>query len=592
MRFFLGNLGGTIDAKRLSTIEKPILNRWLAWEMNQTFAKNPQHSKEGVKRSQARRLSSLRSFFRWLEHEKGLENTAIFRLRGPRLSKNLPRPLNVKDALGAPTEIASAQKKPELVLRDIALFSLLYGAGLRIGEALKINIGQIRGLKGTSLRVIGKGNKERLVPLIPEVLKPLQKYLEPAGDVEKMPPESLKIPTPKAALLTDRPKEIFAFILKAFEEKQKCTLVTLVEIIQGSSRALGVHMAVREDGLYCGFVSGGCVEGAVAQEALAALSENKDRFCHFGKGSPHFDIVLPCGGGIKLAIHLLKNAEPIKEILSFLGKRENCFLEYHAEKEKLLAHSGVKETGWTGKDFYSAYRPATRLFLSGGAYEAGILAEIAESAGLEIICPNSNNQNEILQNLEDWSDENTAIALLHHDPERAGYGTRFSAEADKLGALLDNKPVAHHLLDSVKGFAWAQKILVCRKTSLWATSYQAAGFELIFNEKAQDGMSSSLKKAVLSAHPEITHLFICLADMPFISQNHLKKMLEALEAGKAIASQSENYKGPPAIFALKDLQKLPETGKRGARSLLQEALFISCPPQEIKDIDRKEDLKR
>ncbi|QCE33077.1 tyrosine recombinase XerC [Acetobacteraceae bacterium] len=178
MRFFLGNLPGTIDAKRLSTLEKPILNRWLAWEMNQTFAKNPQNSKEGVKRSQARRLSSLRSFFRWLEQEKNLENSAVFRLRGPRLSKSLPRPLNVKEALAAPEEIASGQKKPELILRDIALFSLLYGAGLRIGEALKLNIGQIRNFKGTSLRIIGKGNKERLVPLIPEVIKPLRKYLE------------------------------------------------------------------------------------------------------------------------------------------------------------------------------------------------------------------------------------------------------------------------------------------------------------------------------------------------------------------------------------------------------------------------------
>ncbi|QCE34819.1 tyrosine recombinase XerC [Acetobacteraceae bacterium] len=177
MRFFLSALPGTLDTERLSTLEKPIFSRWLAWEMNQTFAKNPKTSKESIKRSQARRLSSLRSFFKWFEHEKKLSNSAIFRLRGPRLNRSLPRPLSEKEALSAPTEIACREKNPELVLRDIALFSLLYGAGLRISEAINLNIGQIRTLKNT-LRIIGKGNKERLVPLLPEVIKPLEEYLK------------------------------------------------------------------------------------------------------------------------------------------------------------------------------------------------------------------------------------------------------------------------------------------------------------------------------------------------------------------------------------------------------------------------------
>ncbi|QCE33076.1 XdhC family protein [Acetobacteraceae bacterium] len=236
--------------------------------------------------------------------------------------------------------------------------------------------------------------------------------------MEKMSPQSLKKIHPKAALLTDRPTEIFTFILEAFEAQQKCTLISLVDIIQGSSRALGAHMAVREDGLYCGFVSGGCVENAVAQEALTAISENKDRFCHFGKGSPHFDIVLPCGGGIKLAIHLLKDAKPITEILSFLRQRKSCFLTYHPQEKSLTATYGKEKSGWTGNHFYIAYRPATRLFLSGGAYETEILAEIADSAGFEVSHPATNTPNEILRHLEDWTDENTAIALLHHDPER------------------------------------------------------------------------------------------------------------------------------------------------------------------------------
>ncbi|QCE33074.1 hypothetical protein FAI41_05395 [Acetobacteraceae bacterium] len=172
----------------------------------------------------------------------------------------------------------------------------------------------------------------------------------------------------------------------------------------------------------------------------------------------------------------------------------------------------------------------------------------------------------------------------------AGYGRRFSESKDKLGALLDGKPVAHHVLDIVKDFSWAQKILVCRRSSLWAGRYQQENFEICYNDNPVGGMLSSLRKAVLSAHPEITHLFICLADMPFISQAHLKKILKAFDGKKTIATQSENYKGPPAIFALKDLQKLPETGEGGARSLRDNAFFVQCSPELIRDIDRKEDL--
>ncbi|QCE34818.1 XdhC family protein [Acetobacteraceae bacterium] len=236
--------------------------------------------------------------------------------------------------------------------------------------------------------------------------------------MEKMPSESLITISPQAGRLTDRPKEIFTFILEAFKQGQKCALITLVEIIQGSSRALGAHMAVREDGLYCGFVSGGCVEGAVAQEALEALKEGKDRFCHFGKGSPHFDILLPCGGGIKLAIHLLKNKTEIQKILSFFENRQASFLTYSPKTETLTASKGKIETGWKETHFAIAYRPALRLFLSGGAYEGGVLAEMAETAGLEVFFAPHKTQNAMLLEMQKWTDENTAIALLHHDPER------------------------------------------------------------------------------------------------------------------------------------------------------------------------------
>src|SRR5690606_16603641 len=108
-------------------------------------------------------------------------------------------------------------------------------------------------------------------------------------------PEMLE---PRAAFLSDDAIDILAFAAQSMAEGHAAALVTLVEICGGAARAIGAQMAVREDGLYCGFVSGGCTEAAVAAEAVIALQKGLDRNLRLGEGSPFFDIVLPCGGGI------------------------------------------------------------------------------------------------------------------------------------------------------------------------------------------------------------------------------------------------------------------------------------------------------
>ncbi|NKC23027.1 XdhC family protein [Ochrobactrum oryzae] len=80
--------------------------------------------------------------------------------------------------------------------------------------------------------------------------------------------------------------DILRFAHNALERGHGCALVTLVEIIGGASRALGAHMAIADNGSYCGYVSGGCVEGIVAREALMALAEGRDRELRLGRGRP------------------------------------------------------------------------------------------------------------------------------------------------------------------------------------------------------------------------------------------------------------------------------------------------------------------
>lgn len=89
---------------------------------------------------------------------------------------------------------------------------------------------------------------------------------------------------------------------------QRCALATLIEIQGSSPRPVGSEMAVAADGSVAGYVSGGCVEAAVAQEALAALADNRPRLLHYGAGSPVLDVQLSCGGGIRILVRGLADA--------------------------------------------------------------------------------------------------------------------------------------------------------------------------------------------------------------------------------------------------------------------------------------------
>jgi len=116
-------------------------------------------------------LSALKSFFKFLRARFAIENDAIASMRGPRAPKLLPRPVAAGDAralIAAAGEGAvSTRRDPWVNLRDAAIFTLLYGAGLRISEALGLR----RGVApiGASLIIEGKGGKSRKVPMLPAI---------------------------------------------------------------------------------------------------------------------------------------------------------------------------------------------------------------------------------------------------------------------------------------------------------------------------------------------------------------------------------------------------------------------------------------
>jgi integrase/recombinase XerC len=126
-------------------------------------------------RSTARTLSSIRNFYRFLARTEGVENDAIKAVQGPKVPHRVPRPLTEESARSVLETIGDMAIEDWVAARDIAVITLLYGCGLRIGEALSLNGADIP--KGESMRILGKRGKERIVPVLPLVHSAIDTYV-------------------------------------------------------------------------------------------------------------------------------------------------------------------------------------------------------------------------------------------------------------------------------------------------------------------------------------------------------------------------------------------------------------------------------
>lgn len=125
-------------------------------------------------RSRARKLSSLKAFFRFLERAGHGRNAALGALKGPRFRRAPPRPVSANAAAGLIAEAEAEEDAPWIAARNRAVLLLLYGAGLRISEALALTADTADGRD--ALLVRGKGGKERRVPLLPACREALAEY--------------------------------------------------------------------------------------------------------------------------------------------------------------------------------------------------------------------------------------------------------------------------------------------------------------------------------------------------------------------------------------------------------------------------------
>ena len=165
LQFMSEHLGGAVGFPNLQNLEAKDIRAWLASRVSAEYEAS----------SNARALSTIKNFFRYLEKQEKIKNAAIFHIRGAKIKKSLPRALDETQAADALSELSNLHAEPWINARDLALLTLIYGCGLRIGEALSITYGEIP--VGDSLVVTGKGNKQRKLPVLPIVRSAIAEYI-------------------------------------------------------------------------------------------------------------------------------------------------------------------------------------------------------------------------------------------------------------------------------------------------------------------------------------------------------------------------------------------------------------------------------
>jgi len=160
--FLSEHRGGAVDGPMLTKLTPNDLRAYLA-----------DRRAEGLgNASAARELSALRGFLRFV----GGSGASVPPLRGPRVKKGLPRPVSPTEALALAQDVEDNARQGWTGARDFALLLLLYGAGLRIGEALGLTGAALP--LGETLRVTGKRAKTRVVPILPAVANAVTRYVE------------------------------------------------------------------------------------------------------------------------------------------------------------------------------------------------------------------------------------------------------------------------------------------------------------------------------------------------------------------------------------------------------------------------------
>jgi xanthine dehydrogenase accessory factor len=201
-----------------------------------------------------------------------------------------------------------------------------------------------------------------------------------------------------AGLLAD--EDVLPQIQSWRAEGRRTALVTLVGVEGGAPRQPGAQMAVADDGRYVGYLSGGCLEQAVALEARDVIASGKNRLVRYGKGSPYFDITLPCGSGLDLYFDQGLDGTHLAAMETHRAARQSFALRTDISSGgssiEILPPSAPVPVGLrTDGVFQRVYAPPLQLLLLGNGPGLVGIATIAAALGLETKIATSDNATQV-----------------------------------------------------------------------------------------------------------------------------------------------------------------------------------------------------
>ena len=181
LKFINNHFSKNVSIKNLENLSLRDFRSWLSSQKRKNNNISP--------KSQARARASLKSFFTFLNKNNYIKNTNIFNLQTAKIKRQIPRPLAFKEVINVIN--SSGEKNDWTGQRDKTLLTLIYAAGLRISEALQLNIIDVEGLE--TIRIIGKGKKIREIPLIESAQIAIKQLLDCNKNLHKNSPLFLGI---------------------------------------------------------------------------------------------------------------------------------------------------------------------------------------------------------------------------------------------------------------------------------------------------------------------------------------------------------------------------------------------------------------
>jgi xanthine dehydrogenase accessory factor len=235
-------------------------------------------------------------------------------------------------------------------------------------------------------------------------------------------------------------------------------LATVTRTWGSAPRSIGSHLVIRADGLFEGSVSGGCVEGAVIAEALAALADNKHRLLSYGVSDAQaWEVGLACGGQIEILVQPHPAPALLDHVIATLAAGHACqIVTDMATGRSSGADISVAASQRSDTQFIQLYQPILRLAVVGAVHIAQALVPMAQQLGYQLLLidpraafadPSRFPETTITnawpdEALQDWGiTSRTAIVTLTHDPklDDPALASALQSEAFYIGALGSQK---------------------------------------------------------------------------------------------------------------------------------------------------------